>query len=52
MLSISPRTLWTLTQRGEVRCVRVTSRCIRYSVAALQEYIAQREAAPQAPGEK
>ena len=29
LLSISPRTLWTLTKKGEIPCVRV-GRAVRY----------------------
>ncbi len=38
VLSISPRTLWTLTDRGEIPCVRIL-RSVRYDPADLQDYI-------------
>jgi excisionase family DNA binding protein len=45
LLSISPRTLWELTRRGEIRVVRVMRRGVRYSVVELQRWIdAQQEA--------
>jgi hypothetical protein len=44
-LSISPRTLWGLTQRGDLPCVRVGRRLKRYSVVDLQNFIADRRAA-------
>jgi excisionase family DNA binding protein len=37
-LSVSPRTLWGLTDRGEVPAVRI-GRAVRYSVADLEEYV-------------
>ena len=39
-LAISERTLFTLTHRGEVPCIRL-GRSVRCSVAALEEWIAQ-----------
>ena len=39
-LAISPRTLWTLTQRGEIACVRI-GRSVRYSQADIKAYIQQ-----------
>jgi excisionase family DNA binding protein len=36
-LSISPRTLWTWTQRGDLRCVRC-GRLVRYRVADLERF--------------
>lgn len=39
MLSVSERTLWGLTKRGEVPAVRVGVRSVRYSIAALQAWI-------------
>jgi len=38
-LSISARSLWTLTHRGEIPCVRI-GRSVRYSVADLQAWVA------------
>ena len=38
-LSISPRTLWSLTDRGEITCVRIGRRAVRYDVADLREFI-------------
>jgi excisionase family DNA binding protein len=39
LLAISPRTLWTLTDRGEVPCVRIGRRSVRYAVADLRAYV-------------
>jgi len=44
-LSISPRTLWTLTKRGEIRAVR-TGRVLRYDPADLREWIRRRKVGP------
>ncbi|QDU25887.1 Helix-turn-helix domain protein [Anatilimnocola aggregata] len=41
-LSISSRTLWTLTNSGQIPFVRVGRRVL-YSPTALQAWIAQRE---------
>lgn len=38
-LSVSEKTLWTLTKRGEIPAVRVGVRSVRYSVTALQRWI-------------
>ncbi len=38
MLSISPRTLWSLTRDGEIPCVRVRHRVL-YDLADLRAYI-------------
>jgi excisionase family DNA binding protein len=38
-LAISERTLWGLTQRGEVQVVRI-GRSVRYAVAELERYVA------------
>lgn len=38
-LSISPRTLWTLTKEGEIPFIQVGSRSVRYSVADLEAWI-------------
>lgn len=40
VLSISPRTLWELTRRGAVECVRC-GRSVRYSRAALEAFISR-----------
>ncbi len=37
-LAISTRTLWELTKRGEVPCVRL-GRAVRYAVQDLSEYV-------------
>jgi excisionase family DNA binding protein len=37
LLGISPRTLWSLTQRGEIRCKRI-GRLVRYNRLALEEF--------------
>jgi excisionase family DNA binding protein len=42
-LAISERTLWTLTDRGDVPCVRI-GRLVRYPADALQQWIADRAA--------
>ena len=39
-LAISERTLWSLTKRGEVRCVRI-GRSVRYSPDDLADFIAR-----------
>ena len=39
-LGISPRTLWSLRERGEVPHVRI-GRAVRYPVAGLEAYIAR-----------
>lgn len=41
-LSISPRTLWTLTHRGELPCVRVGVRVL-YDVDDLRAWINRRK---------
>ena len=38
MLAISPRLLWSLTNRGEVPCVRI-GRSVRYDLADLRAWI-------------
>ena len=38
VLSLSQRTLWSLTARGELRATRV-GRCVRYSRAALEDFV-------------
>ncbi len=37
-LSISPRTLWTLTKRGDIPCVRI-GRSVRYDRRDLEAWI-------------
>jgi len=37
-LTISTRTLWTLTNAGQIPCVRL-GRCVRYAPEALQDWI-------------
>lgn len=41
-LSISPRTLWTLTKSGQIPCVRI-GRLVRYDPQDLQRWIDQRK---------
>jgi excisionase family DNA binding protein len=40
-LAISPRTLWALTQSGEIRALR-TGRILRYSVDTLRAWVASK----------
>lgn len=40
LLSISPRTLWTLTNSGELPSVRPRPRQVRYAVDDLRAFIA------------
>jgi excisionase family DNA binding protein len=42
-LAISERTLWTLTARGEITCIRI-GRAVRYSAADLAAWIESRKA--------
>jgi excisionase family DNA binding protein len=49
-LSISERTLWTLTQSGDIPVVRL-GRSVRYSVEALREHIAQIQSSKKASGQ-
>jgi excisionase family DNA binding protein len=37
-LAVCPRTLWGLTSRGELRCVRV-GRAVRYAISDLVDYV-------------
>ena len=37
-LAISPRKLWSMTNAGEIRCVRL-GRCVRYHVTDLEAAI-------------
>jgi excisionase family DNA binding protein len=43
MLAISERTLWDLTRRRDIACVRI-GRSVRYTVTDLQSYIDGRKA--------
>jgi excisionase family DNA binding protein len=45
-LAISPRTLWSLTQRGDIPCVRI-GRSVRYDLEDLRAWIASRKEALQ-----
>ncbi len=40
LLSISERTLWTLTNQGSIKATKI-GRAVRYSVAALEAFIAK-----------
>jgi len=42
VLSVSPRTVWSMTASGELPVVRVR-RAVRYSVDALREWIASNQ---------
>jgi len=44
-LSISERTLWTLTDEGEIPCVRIR-RSVRYNPVAIQSWIKVQEDHP------
>lgn len=48
-LSLSPRTLWTLTNRGEIPVVRISSRCLRYRLVDLEEWTARRTSTSRDP---
>jgi hypothetical protein len=54
LLGISERSLWTLTDSGEVPCVYPVARCKRYSVEGLKQYVArlQRDAEAQAGADR
>lgn len=41
-LTVSPRTLWQLTQDGKIRCVRI-NRLVRYDLQDLLAYIEQQK---------
>ena len=41
-LSISPRTLWALTDRGEIPCIRI-GRAVRYDPRDLTAWIAKKK---------
>lgn len=42
-LGIGPRTLWTLTNSGEIACIRI-GRSVRYAMADLQAWIEKKRA--------
>ncbi len=45
-LRVSPRTVYAITfPRGTLRCIRVGPRGVRYSMAVLQAWIDQQQAA-------
>jgi hypothetical protein len=45
MLSISERTLWSITTpRGDLPCVRLAGRTVRYDVATLRRWLADQQA--------
>lgn len=44
LLSVCEKTLWTITERGELPCVRI-GRAKRYSIARLNAWIEGRESA-------
>ena len=39
-LRISERTLWTLTDRGDIRCIRIGT-AKRYPISALERFVAR-----------
>jgi len=41
LLSVCEKTLWTLTQRGDIPCLRI-GRAVRYSMEDLRAWIAGR----------
>jgi len=47
-LAVSPRTLWQLTQSGQLSCLRISgrgrARAIRYAISDLQDWIAKTKA--------
>jgi excisionase family DNA binding protein len=45
MLALSPRTLWTLTKRGDIAAVKI-GRAVRYSLADLAAFIERHKTAP------
>jgi excisionase family DNA binding protein len=47
MLAIGERTLWELTRRGSIPCVRI-GRAVRYSPLDLQTYIESQKCGGQA----
>jgi len=49
LLSVSERTLWNLTQRGELPCVRIGKRGIRYDPKDLSRWLESRKTTKPAP---
>jgi predicted DNA-binding transcriptional regulator AlpA len=45
LLAISERLLWTLTNSGQVPCVRGLGRRVLYSVAALEDLVREKSGA-------
>lgn len=47
-LAISPRTLWTLTQTGQLRAVRIgpSRRAVRYTIDELEGFIERAKRRP------
>lgn len=43
LLTVSERTLWSLTKRGDLRCIRI-GRAVRYDPADLRAWISQQKA--------
>jgi len=41
VLALSPRKLWGLTASGEIPHIRISNRCIRYSIDDLRDWIAK-----------
>lgn len=49
LLSLSPRTVWTLTARGDLPSVRI-GRAVRYRIADVEQFVErQRRTATHAP---
>lgn len=42
MLGLSARTLWQLTNRGDIPCIRPTDKMVRYSPESLRQWIADK----------
>lgn len=42
LLGISPRTLWTITNAGDIPCIRI-GRCLRYDEADLAAWIERKK---------
>ena len=47
-LAVSERTLWSLRDRGEIRCVQI-GRSVRYDLEDLDSLIERRKCFPQKP---
>jgi excisionase family DNA binding protein len=45
-LAVSPRTLWSLTQRGDIPCVRI-GRSVRYDPADIRAWIDRQKSSGQ-----